>query len=104
MTKTEPWTQEELEERRQYELRQSEASSSWNGLTLKIGIAVLLAGGSTPKVVQRQLRHSDARTTLEVAGVLGNTRGYVSEGRGVSWSTSDLCTEAGSGPAKSCTI
>jgi hypothetical protein len=45
MTKIEPWTQEELEERRQSELRQSEASSSWYSLTLKIGVAVLLAGG-----------------------------------------------------------
>ena len=44
MTKIEPWTQEELEERRQSELRQSEASSSWYSLTLKIGVAVLLVG------------------------------------------------------------
>jgi hypothetical protein len=44
MTKLEPWTQEELEARRQYELRQSEPSSSWYGLTLKIGVAVLLVG------------------------------------------------------------
>jgi hypothetical protein len=36
----EPWTQEELEER-----RQNEPSSSWYGLTLKVGIAVLLAWG-----------------------------------------------------------
>jgi hypothetical protein len=45
MTRIEPWTQEELEERRQYELRQSETPSSWIGVTLKIGVAVLLAGG-----------------------------------------------------------
>jgi hypothetical protein len=43
MTRLEPWTQAELE-RRQYELRQSEPSSSWYGLTLKIGVAVLLVG------------------------------------------------------------
>jgi integrase len=30
--------------------------------------ALLLDSGATPKVVQRQLRHSDARTTLEVYG------------------------------------
>ena len=40
MTKIEPWTQEELAER-----RQSQQSSSWYGLTLKIGVAILLAGG-----------------------------------------------------------
>jgi len=45
MAKIEPWTQEELEERRQYELRQSETSSSWNSLALKIGVVVLLTGG-----------------------------------------------------------
>ena len=45
MTRIEPWTQEELEERRQYELRQSETPTSWIGVTLKIGVAVLLAGG-----------------------------------------------------------
>jgi hypothetical protein len=45
MIKIEPWTQEQLEERRQSELRQSEPSSSWYGLTLKKGVAVLLAGG-----------------------------------------------------------
>ena len=45
MTRIEPWTQEELEERRQYELRQSETSSFWNSLTLKIGVIVLLTGG-----------------------------------------------------------
>ena len=45
MTRIEPWTQEELEERRQYELRQSERSSSWNSLALKIGVVVLLTGG-----------------------------------------------------------
>src|SRR2546429_2387074 len=28
----------------------------------------LLDSGATPKVVQRQLRHSDARTTLEIYG------------------------------------
>ena len=43
MTKIEPWTQEELEERRS-ELRQSEPSSSRYGLTLKIRVGVLLAG------------------------------------------------------------
>ena len=30
--------------------------------------ALLLDSGATPKVVQRQLRHSDARTTLEIYG------------------------------------
>ena len=45
MTKFEPWTQEELEERRQFELRQSEPSSPWDGIALKIGVAVLLACG-----------------------------------------------------------
>jgi hypothetical protein len=30
----------------------------------------LLDSGATPKVVQRQLRHSDARTTLEICGHL----------------------------------
>jgi integrase len=30
--------------------------------------ALLLHSGATPKVVQRQLRHSDARTTLEIYG------------------------------------
>lgn len=30
--------------------------------------ALLLDCGATPKVVQRQLRHSDARTTLEIYG------------------------------------
>jgi integrase len=30
--------------------------------------ALLLESGATPKVVQRQLRHSDARTTLEIYG------------------------------------
>ena len=30
--------------------------------------ALLLDTGATPKVVQRQLRHSDARTTLEIYG------------------------------------
>jgi integrase len=35
--------------------------------------ALLLDSGATPKVVQRQLRHSDARTTLEIYGhVVGN--------------------------------
>jgi integrase len=32
--------------------------------------ALLLDSGATPKVVQRQLRHSDARTTLEIYGHL----------------------------------
>jgi integrase len=32
--------------------------------------ALLLDTGATPKVVQRQLRHSDARTTLEIYGHL----------------------------------
>jgi len=45
MTKFEPWTQEELEDRRQFELRQSEPSSPWDGIALKIGVAVLLACG-----------------------------------------------------------
>jgi integrase len=31
-------------------------------------IALLLDSGASPKVVQRQLRHSDARTTLEIYG------------------------------------
>jgi integrase len=30
--------------------------------------SLLLDSGATPKVVQRQLRHSDARTTLEIYG------------------------------------
>ena len=30
--------------------------------------ALLLDSGASPKVVQRQLRHSDARTTLEIYG------------------------------------
>ena len=30
--------------------------------------ALLLDVGATPKVVQRQLRHADARTTLEIYG------------------------------------
>src|SRR5437870_4404909 len=30
--------------------------------------ALLLDSGATPKVVQRQLRHADARTTLEICG------------------------------------
>jgi integrase len=30
--------------------------------------ALLLDSGATPKVVQRQLRHADARTTLEIYG------------------------------------
>jgi len=30
--------------------------------------ALLLDSGATPKVVQRQLRHADARTTLEFTG------------------------------------
>lgn len=30
--------------------------------------ALLLEGGASPKVTQRQLRHSDARTTLEIYG------------------------------------
>ena len=30
--------------------------------------ALLLNSGATPKVVQRQLRHSDARTTLQIYG------------------------------------
>ena len=35
--------------------------------------ALLLDSGATPKVVQRQLRHSDAHTTLEIYGhVVGN--------------------------------
>jgi integrase len=35
--------------------------------------ALLLDSGATPKVVQRQLRHADARTTLEIYGhVVGN--------------------------------
>ena len=35
--------------------------------------ALLLDSGATPKVVQRQLRHADARTTLEIYGhVAGN--------------------------------
>src|SRR6266704_1256802 len=32
--------------------------------------ALLLDSGATPKVVQRQLRHADARTTLEIYGHL----------------------------------
>jgi integrase len=36
--------------------------------------ALLLDSGATPKVVQRQLRHADARTTLEIYGhVVGDT-------------------------------
>ena len=58
MTKIEPWTQEQLEERRQSELRQSEPTSSWYGLTLKIGVAVLLAGGLVALVLPTPaLRH-----------------------------------------------
>lgn len=35
--------------------------------------ALLLDSGASPKVVQRQLRHADARTTLEIYGhVVGN--------------------------------
>src|ERR1700680_3067847 len=30
--------------------------------------ALLLDSGATPKVVQRQLRHADARTTLQIYG------------------------------------
>jgi hypothetical protein len=45
MTRIEPWTQEEFEEQRQHEQRQSERSSFWNSLTLKIGVVVLLTGG-----------------------------------------------------------
>jgi hypothetical protein len=45
MTRIEPWTQEELEEQHQHELRQSERSSFWNSLRLKIGVVVLLTGG-----------------------------------------------------------
>jgi hypothetical protein len=53
MTKIEPWTQEQLEER-----RQSEPTSSWYGLTLKIGVAVLLAGGLVALVLPTPaLRH-----------------------------------------------
>jgi len=33
-----------------------------------IHTSLLLDCGATPKVVQRQLRHSDARTTLEIYG------------------------------------
>ena len=37
--------------------------------------ALLLHSGATPKVVQRQLRHSDARTTLEIYGhVVGDAQ------------------------------
>lgn len=37
--------------------------------------ALLLDSGATPKVVQRQLRHSDARTTLEIYGhVVGDAQ------------------------------
>jgi integrase len=37
--------------------------------------ALLLDTGATPKVVQRQLRHSDARTTLEIYGhVVGDAQ------------------------------
>jgi integrase len=33
-----------------------------------IGTALLLESGCAPKVAQRQLRHSNARTTLEIYG------------------------------------
>jgi integrase len=37
--------------------------------------ALLLDSGATPKVVQRQLRHADARTTLEIYGhVIGDSQ------------------------------
>lgn len=37
--------------------------------------ALLLDSGATPKVVQRQLRHADARTTLEIYGhVIGEAQ------------------------------
>jgi integrase len=42
--------------------------------------ALLLDSGATPKVVQRQLRHSDARTTLEIYGhVVGDAHREVVE-------------------------
>ena len=58
MTRIEPWTQEEFEVQRQHEQRQSERSSFWNSLTLKIGVAVLLAGGLVALVLPTPaLRH-----------------------------------------------
>ena len=42
----------------------------------------LLADGATPAVVQRQLRHSDARITLEIYGhIVGNEQRSVVQNR-----------------------
>jgi integrase len=46
--------------------------------------SALLADGATPAVVQKQLRHSDPRITLEVYGhVIGNQRRDAVENRSV---------------------